>query len=198
MAYHQVDSREGLVHQQDRRVSRQRPRQPDPLLFATGELGRITAGHLGVQTYPFEYFVGGFAGGPAGLPLQHRHRRDIVDHPLMGHQPRVLDDVADSEAQLHRVHRGDVGAVDGDGARTRLDHAIDHAQRRRLATARWADENGRHAVGDLEAQLVHGGGAVGVHLVDIVKPDQCVSQLVSRAGSDDRSRCRAAISVRPH
>ena len=110
VADHRVDGGERLVHQQDRRIGGQRARHADALLLTAGELRRVAGGELGVQPDAFEHLVGGLAGRPAGLALQHRNRRDVVDHPLVRHQPRVLDDVADSEAQLDRVDACDTSA----------------------------------------------------------------------------------------
>ncbi|CKR64724.1 Uncharacterised protein [Mycobacterium tuberculosis] len=172
MANHRVDGRERLVHQQDRRIGRECPCHADPLLFAARELGRVAGGDLGVQPDTLKHLITGFAGCPARLTLQHRHRCDVVDDPLMRHQPRVLDDIANSQAQLHRIDRRHVGTVDSDGARGRIHHSVDHSQRRRLAAAGGADEDGQHAVRDFQRQPVYGGGTVCVHLADIVKADQ--------------------------
>jgi hypothetical protein len=61
-------------------------------------------------------------------------------------EPGVLDDVPHRPAQ--RVHGllADVDAVERDRALGRLDHPVDHAEGRRLAAARGADEDGDRAV----------------------------------------------------
>ena len=46
LAGHLVERAERLVHQQQRRVYGQRPRDRDPLLHAAGELGRVVPGEL--------------------------------------------------------------------------------------------------------------------------------------------------------
>ena len=96
--------------------SRPAPGHADPLLLTAGQLRRIALTEFGVQADPFEHLVGGAAGCPPGLPGEHRNGRDIVDHPLMWHQPAALDHVADAQAQLDRVDAPDVAAVDGHGA----------------------------------------------------------------------------------
>ena len=110
-----VDGGERLVHQQNRRIGGQGPCHADALLFSAGKLRGIAFCELGVQSYPFEHLVSGFAGEPTRLTLQYRYSCDVVDHPLMRHQPRVLDDVTDPQTQLHRIDGRDILSVDRDG-----------------------------------------------------------------------------------
>ncbi len=177
VADYRVNSRKRLVHQQNRRIGGQRPGYADPLLLTAGELRGIPACQLGVQPDPLQHVVGGLAGRPARLAFEHRHRRDVVDHPLVGHQARALDHVADAESQLHRVDTRNVGAVDLDGARRRLGHPVDHPHRRGFAAAGWPDEDGQRALGYIQGQVVDGDGAVGVDLAYVVEADQAKPQL---------------------
>ena len=66
---------------------------------------------------------------------------------------------------------GDVVVVEEDATRRRLDEPVDHAHRRRLATARRTDEHTDLAVVDLEAEVVHGDVPVGIALRDVLEPD---------------------------
>lgn len=53
-----VDRAEGLVHQEDGRVGGERPRHPDPLLLAAGELARVAALELArVQAHQVEHLL---------------------------------------------------------------------------------------------------------------------------------------------
>ena len=61
LAHHGVDGAERLVHQQDRRVGRQRPGHPDALLLTTRQLRRVPVGELGVQADAFHHVQRGFA-----------------------------------------------------------------------------------------------------------------------------------------
>ena len=192
VADHRVDRAERLVHQQDRRVGGQRPGHADALLLTAGQLRRIAVGQLRVQPDPLEHAQRGLACRPPGLALEHRHRGDVVDHPLMRHQAGALDDVTDAQAQLDRVDLGDVLAVDGQRARRRVDHPVDHPHRGGLAAAGRPDEHRERAVGHVERQLVDRDGAVGILLGDVVEADHA---LILQAAC--RSRWPAPISGPP-
>src|SRR3954468_12974465 len=98
----------------------------------------------------------------------------------MRHQADLLDDVADTSAQLDGVLGHDVLTADEDVARRWLDQPVDHREARRLAAARRSDEhtdlagrNGKAEIGysdegsvamadiaELELDRVHGGPTV--------------------------------------
>ena len=187
-----VDGRKGLVHQQNRRIGGQRARHTDPLLLAAGQLRGIASGQLRIQAHSLQHGVGGLACRAPRLAFEHRHRRDVVDHPLVRHQARALDHVADAEAQPHRVDAGDVGAVHDDGSRRRLGHPVDHPHRRRLAAPGRADEDGQRSPGHFQVQPVDGDSSIGVNLVDVMEADQLLNHR-----SDGRSRCHATSSGQP-
>ena len=77
-------------------------------MLSPGELSGITVPQLGVQSDSLQDFVGRLAGGSPRLAFEDGHRRDVVDHSLMGHQTAALDDVADAEPQLDRVDAGKI------------------------------------------------------------------------------------------
>ena len=54
LAVDRVDGAERLVHQHHPRVGGERPRDPDPLLLATGELGRVAVAELRVEADQLE------------------------------------------------------------------------------------------------------------------------------------------------
>ena len=114
---HRVDGAEGLVHQQDRRVPRQRPGHPDPLALAAGQLvGEATPVLVGVETDQLEQLA--HPGVDPGLvPAEEAgNGGDVVGHTPVGEQTTLLDHVADPTPQLHRVHLQDIGPVDEDPA----------------------------------------------------------------------------------
>lgn len=64
---HRVHCAERLVHQQDRRIRRQRAGHPDPLLLPAGQLRRIPVGQLRVEPHPFHHADRGLAGAAPGF-----------------------------------------------------------------------------------------------------------------------------------
>ena len=93
----------------------------------------------------------------------------------MGEQADLLDDVADSTAQHHRIDLRDVVAAEVDLAARRLDEAVDHAHRRGLAATGRTDQDTDLALVHVETQLVHGDSAVRIALGDLVETDQGTS-----------------------
>ena len=65
----------------------------------------------------------------------------------------------------------DVLAVDADGAGGRVDHPVDHAQRRRLAATGRSDEDGHAPFRHLKGEVVDRGCAVREALVDRIELD---------------------------
>ena len=171
-----VDGAERLVHQQHRRVGGQGPGDPDALLLAAGQLVRVPPGQARVEADQGEQLprpVAGLLARPAG---EHRHRGDVVLDGAVREQPGLLDHVADAAAQLRRVARPDVGAVEQDGARGRLDEPVDHPQRGGLAAAARADEDHRLAVRHLEVEAVDGDRPVRVPLRHCLERDQALAR----------------------
>ena len=150
-----VDGAEGLVHEQHGRVGCQRPSDADALALPARELGRIAAavvaGSSPTRSRSSSTRVGDAGRGPSragGAPFP-----TFVRDGLVGEQPDLLDHVPDAAAQRDRVDVGDVVAVEEDAAARRLDEAVDHLQRRRLAASRRADEHADLAFRDLERQV---------------------------------------------
>ena len=113
-ADHRVDGAERLVHQQHRRVGGQRPGHADALLLAAGQLVRVAPGQLRVEADQGEQFPRAVAGLLARPAVEHRDRGDVVLDGAVREQAGLLDHVADAAAQLGRVARPDVGAVEQD------------------------------------------------------------------------------------
>ena len=171
-ADHRVDRAERLVHQQHRRVGRERPGHADALALTAGELvGIAVAVGRRVEADEVHQLAGALLGGRRRLAVEQRHRHHVAQDLLVGEQPDLLDDVADAAAQLDRVDGGDVLAVDEDAPGGRLDQPVDHLQRRRLAAARRSHQHHELAARDVEVELVDGDGAVVVGLADAGQPD---------------------------
>src|SRR5439155_2049332 len=93
---------------------------------------------------------------PADEP---RHGRDVLGDGSVRQQADALDDVADPAAELDRVLLQDVAPVEPDLARGRLDEAIDHPHRGRLAASRRSDQHHRLPLRDLEGEVADRRGA---------------------------------------
>ena len=131
-----VDGAEGLVHQEDVRVDRQSAGDADALLLAARELARVAIGEGPVQPDGVEQLEGVRVRLALPGPAEQRHGGHVVDHLAVRQEAGVLHDVPDSASQLHRILRRDVRAVDEHLPAGRVDHAVDHAEQRRLAGAR--------------------------------------------------------------
>ena len=140
-AHDRVDRAERLVHQQDVRVDRESPSDADALLLAARELAGVPVGERAVESDRVEQLERVLVRLALGRAAEERHGGDVVDHAAVRQQAGVLHDVADAAAQLHRVARRDIRAVDEHLAARRVDHAVDHAEQGGLARAGRADEH---------------------------------------------------------
>ena len=108
LAVDRVDRAEGLVHQHHQGVRGERPRHPDPLLLAAGELRRVAVGEVGVEADQLEQLGGARAarapcpsraagarwrcsrrscGGGRGRPAGSRSRSRAAAGPARGRAP---------------------------------------------------------------------------------------------------------------
>ncbi len=165
-----IDGAERLVHQQDGWVGCQGAGDADALLLATGQLGRILRRQRAVEPDDLEQLGGAGVATPLVPAEQARHGGHVVDHRTVREQPALLDHVADAAAQLVTGHRQHVAPGDADRARRRLDEAVDHPQRRRLATTGAAQEDDDLALIDGERQVVDGQHAAEA-LGDVIDLD---------------------------
>ncbi len=181
-----VDGPEGFVHQQHRRVGRQRPRHTDALALSAGELlGEPFAVLVGREPDHLEQFVHALLGAILVPSEQLGHGRHVVPDPDVREQPDLLDHVADPPPQVVRIDGGDVFTVDDDVARRRFDDAVDHLEAGRLAAARRSDEDDDLTLGDLQAQAIHRGRLLpGEPLGELLELDHRLVEvrLVAEAG----------------
>ncbi|MBM7801236.1 hypothetical protein JOE58_000487 [Curtobacterium luteum] len=159
-----VDGAERLVHEQDVRVDREPTRHADALLLATGELRGVAVRERPVEADRVHELERALARLRLADTRQQRHGRDVVDHAAVRQEPGVLHDVADPPAELDRVDRRDVLAVDGHRPRRRVHHAVDHPEEGRLAATARPDEDRRGSGGYDEVEVLDRGGAVRVRL----------------------------------
>jgi hypothetical protein len=102
---------------------------------------------------------------------QQRHGGDIVDDLAMREEPGVLHHVADAPTKRHGFERRDIRAVDEDLTAGGVDHAVDHAEERRLARSGGADEHGRLVRRDDDVDVFDCDGAIGELLGDAAELD---------------------------
>ncbi len=157
-----VDRPEGLVHEHDRRVHRERPGDADALPLAARQLVREAVAVLrGVQADQRQQLV---RAGPQPFlrpAEQARHGRHVVADGLVREQPHLLDDVADAPTQLGDVASRGIHAVDQDAPAGRLDEPVHHLEAGGLAASRRADEHADLAGRHRQRQVVHGARCLG-------------------------------------
>ena len=188
-----VEVRERLVHQEHARHADDRAPHRDALALAAGQL----------------------AGLPLEVVLEPEHLRHVA-HALVAHLlldlrdlQREPDVLRHGHVRVERVvledHRdvavlrrdvGDVALADVDRSGVDLLEAGEHAERGRLARARWADEDHELAVRDVEVERVDCGRvAAGVDPRRLQEPD--VSHRRPFPARSPRPRRRAHVGPAP-
>ena len=149
-----VERAQGFVQEQELRPLGQRACQGDALLLAARELVRLALGVLRHLHQPQHFF---YAGGDfvlghfvllqaVGDVLLHRHvrkQRVALEHHIDG--------------ALVGRQGGDVLAVENNVARRRRFHAGEHAQQRRFAATRAAEQGEDFVLLDIQVDVVDGG-----------------------------------------
>ena len=153
LARNRIHRTERLIHQQHRRISRQRASHTHTLLLTTRKLLRITLPiHLRIQRNQLKQLINTFADALL-IPAEHlRNQSDVLLNRHVWKQAASLDHITDLAAQLITVHPGDVLLVDEDLALRRLDQPVHHLQRRGLTATRRAHQRNNRAGGDLHRQ----------------------------------------------
>ena len=169
-----VDRAERLVHQQDRRVGGERRGPRRPAGAARRRAGRGSG--RGTRRGRGRPARGARRRGPStrflSQPEQPGHgRRRSSAIVWCGNRPTCWITYPIRRRSSTGSTCGDVLVVEEDAAAGRLDEPVDHLQGGRLAAARRPDEHADLALGDLEAELAHGDGAVRVPLGDGLEAD---------------------------
>ena len=176
LADDRIDGAEGLVHEQDRWVRRERPGHPDALALAAGQDGRVAVRVARrVEAHELEQLLGTGASLRLVPAEQPGDRRNVLADRLVREQPDLLDHVADAPPELDHVGRHHVGVADEDPARCRLDEPVDHLERGRLAAAGRPDEDAHRPGRDIEREVLDGPGlarpGARVALRDVLEDD---------------------------
>src|SRR2546427_1998495 len=181
-----VERRERLIEQEDFRPAGERSRERDSLLLAARELVRVPA--LEATEARQRDHLGDALVGSGGRPSGHPQTEGNVLGDGHSREERVrLED--DADAALAWRHVVDDAAVEADLARVGSLEAGDHAERRRLAAARAADEGDELPLADLQGEPVHGGRRAEA-LRQAVEADAHVSGGTSRASASRAAPCR--------
>jgi hypothetical protein len=104
------------------------------------------------------------------LLRQHQREGEVLAHRHVRIERVVLEHHRD--VALFRRNVVDAALADADLARADLLEARDHAQQRRLAASRRADQHGERAVGDVDVDAVQDGGLAEA-LLDRLDRDAC-------------------------
>ena len=150
-----VHGTEGLVHEQDVRRGRQRPRDAHALLLATRQLRGIAPQQVVLETHDAHPLMHGrvCAGMVAAVP-EVGHIGDVLLHRHVRKEDAALDGIADVAAQLHEIDVAHVPALHQHVARRGLDEAVHHLEQRGLAAARRADHAHELAARNGEGHVV--------------------------------------------
>ena len=101
-----IERAERLVHQQDRRVARQRARHADALTLAARQLIGPAPGVLGRrQSDQLEQLFDARRDAPVVPTEEPRHHRDVLRDAHVRKQSDFLHHVADPPPELERIPR---------------------------------------------------------------------------------------------
>ena len=147
----QVERAERLVEEQHLRPVDDRARERDALALAARELHRLAAAVAVEAHHPQHLARPGERRVAARDALHLQAVADVLGDRHVREERVVLEDRVDV-ARVRRAAR-DVLAAERDAAGVGLLEAGDHAQRRRLARARRAEQREELAVGDVRSTV---------------------------------------------
>jgi hypothetical protein len=170
-----VEVGQRFVEEEQLGSARDRTGQRDPLLLATGELGR-TALHESLQRQP----VTDLRRGLQPLVLRHlldpQRVGDVVCHRHVREQRVVLEH--HRHVSITGRHVGHVPAAELDPAGGRGLEAGDRTKQSRLAASGRAKQGEELPVGDLQVEIIHGAHAAAEVLHQPVQRDASHQRLI--------------------
>src|SRR3712207_3120363 len=177
LAGDRVHCPKGLVHEHDRGVGRHRARDPDPLLLAARQLGRVTVPVVvRVEADELLELVHALFYAPLVPAQEAWHGCDVLGDGAVGEEAYLLDGVADLAPKLGAAHPGVRLAVDEDLPLGGLDEPVYHPHRRGLAAPRRTHQNADLSFEDLEGEVVdYRPVGAGIGLAYSPKLDHCTS-----------------------
>ena len=153
LAHAGVEGAEGLVEQHHLGLDRERAGERHALALAARELAGVAVGQA-VELHEREQLVDAVARLALGALADAQAEADVLAHRHVLEGGVVLEHEA--HAALAHRHLGGVLARDDHAAGVRGLEAGDHAQQRRLARARGAEQGGERPARHLEADVVQG------------------------------------------
>lgn len=146
-----IERAERLVHQNDFRIGRQRPRHPDALALTSGQLMRKAVPVLrAVEPHQIDQFIDPRGNRRIVRAEQTRRDADVLSYGHVRKQPAALEHVTDAPAQRDRIAVSGILAVHAHRAAVRFDQPVDQPQQGGFARARTADDGEEFALRDRE------------------------------------------------
>ena len=151
-----VEVRQGLVEQENLGIAHDGTAHRDPLALPAGELARIAL-QIRVEVQNPGRLRHALLNRRGRRLAQLQAERHVVGNGHVRIQRIALEHHRD--VAVLRLHIVDDLAVDGDRAAGNLLEPGQHAQQRRFAASRWANQHHELAVMDVEADAVNNLGA---------------------------------------
>ena len=172
-----IEAAERLVEQDRLRTRDEHAGESDALLLAARELARLAVHHRG-QTHEINRGLRLDLALRLVDALHLEAERDVIQNRLVREQRVMLEHRGDRAiGRRDAVHQL---AVDRDGAAGRIVMAGDHAQRRRLATARRTEEDDILAVRNLEVDVRDCRDVAREDPVHVFQYEPCITHPISR------------------
>ena len=192
LASHLVEGTEGLVHEQERRVDSEGPRDRDALLHAAREFPGAVGREIGELDH-LEQFGGTRLALVLRPALQLERQLDIaLDRApveecclLEGHAVALL------LAGLGRRHARNLDRSLGG-----MSEIGDHAQQGALAAPGWTDERDELAARDGEVDVLKGGHLIGLSLVEDLPDTGCLDRKLTGCGRGHAGPSLGRLRVR--
>src|SRR5918992_2888158 len=204
LAQLQVERAERLVEEQDARSFGERPGERDPLLLTAGQLPRLARADL-LEVDELEQLPGPSVAGALPDPGLLEPVRHVVEHAQVWEERVRLEDGVHVPLVGREVR--DVVAADQHLALVGPFEAGDQAKRRRLPTARWAEQRQELAAVDVEIEPVDGDDVVealrhatelDVELAHATRsPLRASSASLALTASQSSIRCEGSSGWRP-
>src|SRR5712692_1283420 len=151
---HRIERAKRLVHEQDRRVGRERSRDAHALPLSAGKLARPPRGELlRVQAHELEHLADARANALQRPAFERRHEAHVALDREVREQAGFLDDVANAAAQANGIPIGRAPAVHEHFAARGFEQPIDQLERGGLARAAASEKDQRFAALDGKIQV---------------------------------------------
>jgi hypothetical protein len=165
-----VQVRQRLVEQEHLRMAHDRAPERDALALTARQLARLAR-----EIILDAEDLGGLLHARRDLSARELPHLQAERHVVVDAHMRIERVVLEhhGDVAVHRRQLVDHPVADQDVARADRLEPGDHAERRRLAAARRADQHDEFLVADLEIDVLHGVHHVAVALVQIPDDDLC-------------------------